>query len=257
MRLRSGGRAPLRPARAIRPPRRPRRRLRRPKSAAGSACASRGRKAQRSAISTVERERLRQVGEQRRPSRARLEAVLGVSWRRSVFGHQPALGDADQRVMRLVVVARREITARWWRRAGCPAHRRGRAAPARRCARPPCRGAAARHRAGRRTGAAARRSARPRDRAWPAAIAASSGPPGPPVSAIRPSVSPSSQASLRCGCSFGGGLEEGARVQPHQACDSRPRARPAARCAAAAPRPPRPRAGSRPGRRSRPPARSR
>ncbi len=64
---------------------------------------------------------------------------------------------------------------------------------------------------------AAPRSASAASCALPGAIAASSGPPGPPVSAIRPSVSPSSQASLRCGCSFGARFEEGARVEPHQA----------------------------------------
>ena len=48
-------------------------------------------------------ERLRQIGEQRAHFGAALEAVLGVELAAVGFGEQPAFGDADQRVMRLVV----------------------------------------------------------------------------------------------------------------------------------------------------------
>ena len=46
-----------------------------------------------------------------------LNRCSGVSWRRSVSARHAAFGDADQRVMRLVIVAARQRTARWSRPA--------------------------------------------------------------------------------------------------------------------------------------------
>ena len=133
------------------------------------------------------RERLRQIGEQRRHLGAGLETVLRRELAPLAVGDQPALGDADQRVVRLVVVARGEkrLVGRDQRHAArigkIDQRRLGRSAP------PPCRGAAVRHRGGRRTGAASASQRDCRERALAAPIARSSGPPGPPVSAIRPS----------------------------------------------------------------------
>ena len=53
-------------------------------------------------------ERLRQVGEQRGHLGAGLEPVLGRELAPVGLGHEPAFGDADQRVVRLVVLARGE-----------------------------------------------------------------------------------------------------------------------------------------------------
>ena len=95
----------------------------------------RGRKAQRSATSTVAAQRLRQIGEQRRHFRAGLEAVLRRELAAVAVGDQPALGDAEQRIVRLVVLARGEkrLVGRDERQAR--AHRQARSAPARRSAR--------------------------------------------------------------------------------------------------------------------------
>ena len=83
-------------------------------------CCVRGRKAQRCGDLDGRGERLRQIGEQRRHLGAALEAVLGRELAAVGLGDQPAFGDADQRVVRLVVVARRRKTARWWRPAERP-----------------------------------------------------------------------------------------------------------------------------------------
>ena len=51
------------------------------------------------------RQRLRQIGEQRRHFGAALEAVLGRELAALAVGQQPALGDAQKRVVRLVILA--------------------------------------------------------------------------------------------------------------------------------------------------------
>ena len=51
------------------------------------------------------RQRLRQIGEQRSHFGAALEAVLGRELAALAVGQQPALGDAQQRVVRLVILA--------------------------------------------------------------------------------------------------------------------------------------------------------
>ena len=53
-------------------------------------------------------DRLGQIGKQRGHLRARLEAVLGRELAPVGLDHEPPFGDADQRVMRLVVFAARE-----------------------------------------------------------------------------------------------------------------------------------------------------
>ncbi len=55
------------------------------------------------------RQRLRQIGEQRGHFGAGLEAMLGRELAAVAFGKEPPLGDAQQRVMRLVVLARGEV----------------------------------------------------------------------------------------------------------------------------------------------------
>ena len=69
----------------------------------------RGRKAQRSRHFDRRRKRLGQIGEQRRHFRAGLEAVLRRELAALAVGDQPALGDAEKRIVRLVVVTRGEI----------------------------------------------------------------------------------------------------------------------------------------------------
>ena len=54
-------------------------------------------------------DRLRNVGKQRRHLGARLEAMVGRELAAVGLGDQPAAGDAEQRVMRLVVVGAGEI----------------------------------------------------------------------------------------------------------------------------------------------------
>ena len=51
------------------------------------------------------RQRLRQIGEQRRHFRAALEAMLGGELAALAFGDEPALGDAQQRIVGLVILA--------------------------------------------------------------------------------------------------------------------------------------------------------
>ena len=68
-----------------------------------------GRKAQRSAISTVLPKRLRQIGEQRDHLGAALEAVLGIELAAVAFGEHAPFRDADQRVMRFMVGGAGEI----------------------------------------------------------------------------------------------------------------------------------------------------
>ena len=147
-------------------------------------------------------DRLGQVGEQLGHFRAGLEAVLGRELAPVGLDHQPPFGDADQRVMRLVVFAARKQRLvggdeRDAARIGEFDQRRLGAALGRRAVALQLDIEPVAEQPQQRLAAPAARSP------WPATIAASSGPPGPPVSAIRPSVSPSSQASLRWGCSFG------------------------------------------------------
>ena len=68
-----------------------------------------GRKAQRSRDLDGRGQRLRQIGEQRRHLGAALEAMLGIELAAVAFRQHAAFGDADQRVMRLVVGAVGEI----------------------------------------------------------------------------------------------------------------------------------------------------
>ena len=65
----------------------------------------RGRKAQRSRDLDGRRQRLRQIGEQRRHFGAALEPVLGRELAALAVGEQAALGDAQERVVRLVILA--------------------------------------------------------------------------------------------------------------------------------------------------------
>ena len=67
------------------------------------------RKAQRRAISTVDCDRFRQIGEERRHLLRRFEIMLGRQPAAILGGHHLALGDADQRVMGGIVVGRGEI----------------------------------------------------------------------------------------------------------------------------------------------------
>ena len=159
----------------------------------------RGRKAQRRAISTVAASASGRSANNAAISARLLKRCSAVELPAVAVRDQPALGDAQQRVVGLVILAAWRTTARWWRRAAVPGRRRDRSAPARRSARPACRGAAIRHRGGRRTIVAASRSATARAGSGRRRCAVSSGPFGPPVSAIKPAVSPSSQASLTCG----------------------------------------------------------
>ena len=110
---RADGRAPPRPGGAIPPPRRsphPRHWLPAPTVKRGRiGLRVIGRNAQRSAISTVEAKRFRNVGEQHRHLGAGLEAVIGRELLAIGLGDQPAAGDAEQRIMGLVVVRGREI----------------------------------------------------------------------------------------------------------------------------------------------------
>ena len=163
-------------------------------------------------------DRLGQVGEQLGHFRAGLEAVLGRELAPVGLDHEPPFGDADQRIMSLVIFPAREQRFVGWQRAGCRAHRRARPAPAPRCVPRSCRAAAARRRAGRRR-AAASASQRPfASWSWPPSERGVERPAGASGQArSSPSLSPSSQASLRCGCSFGGGFEKRARVEAHQA----------------------------------------
>ena len=75
---------------------------RRGRSAAGSACAcAPGRRSASRSRRCCER--VRQVGEQRLHLLARLEVVLGREPAPVLVGDEPALGDGEQRVVRLVV----------------------------------------------------------------------------------------------------------------------------------------------------------
>ena len=67
-----------------------------------------GRNAQRLAISTLASSASGRSANSSRHFEPRLEAVLGRELAPVGLGHQPALGDAHQRVVRLVVLARRE-----------------------------------------------------------------------------------------------------------------------------------------------------
>ena len=228
---RCAARGPPRRARAAPRPRRPRWSPTEKRGRIGL----RGARPERAALGDLDGrgQRLRQVGEQRRHLGAALEVVLGGELPAVGLGDHAALGDADQRVVRLVVLALGEERLvggdqRNALRVGELDQRRlgralGRA----------CRGAAIRHRAGRRTAAASVAQRAAASSAWPAAIAASSGPPGPPVSAIRPSVAPSSQSKLQMRLLVRRRFEEGARAKAASGCGSPPRARRAARSAAA------------------------
>ena len=150
------------------------------------------------------RERLGQVGEQRHHLGAGLEPVLGRELAPVGLDHEAALRRcrSARRAPRNPRAWR--TAARWWRRAECRAHRPVRSE---RClGRALARGTVALQFDIETIAEQPRQrlaGACPRGCPGPASIAASSGPPGPPVSAISPSVSPSSQASLRCGFSFG------------------------------------------------------
>ncbi len=131
---------------------------------------------------------LRQVGEQRAHGLGRLEPVLGGDPPALVLADEGAVGDAQQGVVRLVHARAWRNRRRWWRPAARRAHRPRRPGPARRRPGAAGRGAAARHRSGRRTPAASRpgpprprRSCRRRSRG-------STGPSVPPDSRISPSA---------------------------------------------------------------------
>ena len=121
-------------------------------------------RAERAALGDLDRggQRFRNVGEQHRHFGAGLEAVIG----RQLL----AIGLGDQACRRRCTAARHGLrnrrrwrnTARWSRPAAGPWHRRDRSGRLRRGAPSRCRGAAIRHRAGRRTGWPAGRSASPR-----------------------------------------------------------------------------------------------
>ena len=66
---------------------------------------------ERAALGDLDRrsQRFRNVGEQHRHFGAGLEAVIGRELIAIGFGDQPAAGDAQQRVVRLVIVVAREI----------------------------------------------------------------------------------------------------------------------------------------------------
>ena len=87
---------------------------------------------ERAALGDLDRrgQRLRQVGEQHRHLGAGLEAMIGRELLAVGLGDQLAAGDAQQRVMGLVIVGRWRNTARWSRPAAGPWHRRDRSAPA-------------------------------------------------------------------------------------------------------------------------------
>ena len=141
------------------------------------------------------RERLGQIGEQCRHFRAGLEAVLRRQLAALAVGDQPAFGDAEQRVVRLVVVTRGEkrLVGRDKRQAA----RIGKL-DQRRLGQPFRRHAVAlQFDVKAITEQALQRfAARLRERALAAPIARSSGPPGPPVSAIRPSASAAEPGEL-------------------------------------------------------------
>ena len=167
--LEAGG-APARAASA-------RRRARPPRTgSAGSACAAAGKKAQRRAMTSVLSIASGRSANSARISLADLNRCSGVRRRRSRLGDVAAVGDAQQRVVRLVhrLVGEVRLVGRDQRQVvlvGQLDQRRPRCAP-----RPRSRGAAARHRAGRgtpRRGAAA--SPRPARRGRRAA----GGPTGP------------------------------------------------------------------------------
>jgi hypothetical protein len=159
----------------------------------------RGRIGAAPAISTVARDRLRQSANSTAISARVLKRVLRRELPPVGFRDQASLGNADQRIMRLVIVGAREDTARWSRPAAGPTHRRDRSVRLR---------CGARSQAVtlqfdiepvaeqlRKSVAGARRascSAQPRAH-WRAART------GPPVSAISPSRSPASQSILICG----------------------------------------------------------
>ena len=117
---------------------------------------------ERAALGDLDRggQRLRNVGEQHRHFGAGLEAVIG----RELL----AIGLGDQACRRRCRAARRGLrnrrsrrnTARWSRPAAGPWRRRDRSGRLRRGAPCRCRGAAIRHRGGRRTGSPAGRSGR-------------------------------------------------------------------------------------------------
>ena len=111
-----------------------------------------GRNAQRSAISTVEASASGRSANSAAISARVLKRCSGVSCRRSVSRDHAALGDADQRVMRLVVVGACAKNGSLVATSGMPLGI-GELDQLRldRAARSAGRGAAARHRAGRRT----------------------------------------------------------------------------------------------------------
>ncbi len=162
-------------------------------------------------------ERLGQIGEQRRHLGAGLEAVLGRELAALGLGDQLALGDADQRVVRLVVGGGGEerLVGRDQRQAvavGEIDQRRlgallGRRAVALQLDIEPVAEQA-------HQGLEPRA---PRDGSGRPAIAASSGPSGPPVSAIRPVGLAVEPVELEARRLVRRRFEEGARVEPHQA----------------------------------------
>ena len=121
--LEAAARAPPRPDAAIpRPPRSPHRQP----GAGADREARQDRLArlrpERAALGDLDRrgQRLRNVGEQHRHLGAGLEAVIGRELLAIGLGDQPAAGDAQQRVMGLVIVVRWRNTARWSRPAAMP-----------------------------------------------------------------------------------------------------------------------------------------
>ena len=163
------------------------------------------------------RDRFRQIGEQRRHFGAALEPVLGRELCAVAVGDELALGDAEQRIVRFVVLARGEerLVGGDERQAAriSEIDQRGLA------------GAFRRHAVALQFDiepvaeqALQRFAARLRERILPAAQwRYRAGPCGPPVSAIRPLVSSVKRRELEMRPFLHRGAEIGARDKPHQA----------------------------------------
>ena len=191
-----------------------------------------GRKAQRSAISIVAASASGRSANSSRHFGAALEAMLGRELAALAVGNELALGDAEQRVVGLVILARGKERLVGGDQRNTAAVSRARSRPARRRARPPCRGAAIRYRGGRRTGAASASQRDTRKRVLPAGDGDIERPVRSAAQrdqtaglAVEPSELQMRPLVLRR-------LEIGARAKPHQAAIAVFAARPAARCAA-------------------------
>ena len=168
---------------------------------------------------------LRQVGEQRAHVGGGLEPMLRRDAAAVLFRQQAALGDAEQRVVRLVHVGGRRSSSRWWRPAAAARVGQRDQAGFDRALRPAGRGGAVPRRCGRGTprpaGAAA---VRPRA-SGPRPAGGAIGPVVPPVSRSRPAACSAMRSNASCG--FRPGRSRGSR------CDDRRwrLARPVASCA--------------------------